>query len=53
MNKKFNDDPVIMRLRKQHIKQGPDPKPGETLDIWAERYMKYVREKHGLEDKKK
>lgn len=50
MNKKFDDDPVIMRLRKQHTKQGPDPKPGEPLDKWAERYMEYVRKKYELKD---
>ena len=52
MNKSLKDDPLMVELRKQHPKSGPDPKPGESLDIWAERYMKYVREKHGLEEKK-
>ena len=52
MNKKFDNDPVVIRLREQHPKQGPDPEPGESLDEWAERYMKYVRNKYGLEEKK-
>ena len=46
MNKAFNNDPVINQLRKQYPKQGPDPKPGENLDHWAERYLEYVREKY-------
>ncbi len=46
MNKDFNNDPIIQDLRKKHKKQGPDPKPGEPLDRWAERYLEYVRKKH-------
>lgn len=49
MKKKFgDDDPIIIELRKQHPKQGPDPFPGESLDDWAERYMEYVRKKYDL-----
>lgn len=51
MNPKLKDDPLMVDLRKKHPKSGPDPLQGESLDIWAERYMKYVREKYGLEDK--
>lgn len=49
-NSKFDSDPVIIELRKQHPKQGPDPKPGESLDKWAERYMEYVRKKYNLKE---
>ena len=45
----LKDDPLMEKLRREHPKSGPDPKPGESLDIWAERYMKYVREKRGNE----
>ena len=51
MNKNFNGDPIIEALRQSHHKQGPDPKPGESLEHWAERYMQYVRKKYGLEEK--
>ena len=52
MNETIKDDPLMVELRKRHPKSGPDPKRGESLEIWAERYMKYVRDKYGLEDKK-
>ena len=48
MNKKFDDDPVILTLREQHPKNGPNPEPGEPIDEWAERYMEYVRKKYNL-----
>ena len=51
MNNILSDDPVMIELRKKYPKQGPDPKPGETLDEWAKRYIQYIREKHHLEDK--
>jgi hypothetical protein len=50
MNKDFDNDPIVKALREKHKKQGPDPKPGESLDKWAERYMEYVRKEHGLKD---
>lgn len=50
MNPKLKDDPLMIELRKQHPKQGPDPEPGESLDHWAERYMEYVRKKYGLKE---
>lgn len=50
MNKNFNNDPIIQDLRKKHKKQGPDPKPGEPLNQWAERYLEYVRKKYELKD---
>ena len=53
MSKVFDDDPLFEDLRKKHPKSGPDPKPGESLDIWAERYIQYVRIKHGTEEEKK
>ena len=53
MNKNFNDDPIILALRESHLKQGPDPEPGEPLDKWAERYMEYVRKKYGLKEDEK
>ena len=49
-NSKFDNDPVIVELRKKHPKQGPDPKPGEPLNEWAERYMEYVRKKYNLKE---
>lgn len=49
-NSKFNNDPVIVELRKKHPKQGPDPKSGEPLNEWAERYMEYVRKKYNLKE---
>ena len=49
MSQKLNDEPFIIELRKKHPKQGPDPKPGEPLDKWAERYMEYVRRKYDQE----
>lgn len=52
MSQKLKDEPFIIELRKKHPKQGPDPKPGEPLDKWAERYMSYVRQKYELEEKK-
>ena len=52
MSPELKENPFIADLRKKHPKSGPDPLPGESLDIWAERYMKYVREKYGLEEKK-
>lgn len=52
MSNMLKDDPLMERLRKEHPKSGPGPKPGEPLDIWAERFMKYVRQKYGLEEKK-
>lgn len=50
MSQKLNDEPFIIELREKHPKQGPDPKPGEPLDKWAERYMEYVRKKYELKD---
>ena len=50
MEKSLNNEPFMVDLRKRHPKQGPDPKPGEPLDKWAERYMAYVRKKYGLEE---
>lgn len=50
MNKKFGGDPIIEALRASHPKQGPDPKPGEPLDQWAERYLEYVRKKYELKE---
>ena len=47
-NKAFDNDPIIMALRQQHPKQGPDPLPGESLEHWAERYLEYVRKKYNL-----
>ena len=38
MNKNFDNDPIILALRESHPKKGPDPKPREPLDQWAERY---------------
>lgn len=51
MKKVFDDDPIMEKLRAEHPKHGPDPLPGESIDEWAERYMKYVRKKYGLEEK--
>jgi len=45
-NKMFDKDPFMVQLRKDHPKQGPNPRPGESMEHWAERYMVYVREKH-------
>ena len=42
MNKMFNGDPIIEDLRKRYPKRGPDPKPNESMEQWAERYMKYA-----------
>ena len=39
---------IMERLRKEHPKQGPDRKPGESLEHWADRYMEYVRKKYDL-----
>lgn len=50
-NKLFDNDPIMLKLRDEHPKQGPDPKPGESLEHWAERYMVYIRRKYGLEEK--
>ena len=49
MNRELKDDPLMEELRKKHPKSGPDPLPGEDLNVWAERYMRYVRDKCGLE----
>lgn len=51
-DKRFDDDPLMLELRKKHPKQGPDPKPGEKIEIWAQRYMDYVRKKHNFIDEK-
>lgn len=50
MKKAFDDDPIILKLREEHPKQGPDPLPGESLEDWAERYLVYVRKKYHLPD---
>lgn len=44
------DDPIIAELRKKHPKQGPDPRPGEPFDKWAERFMNYIRKKYNLKE---
>lgn len=49
-NPKFDNDPIILELRKKYPKSGPDPEPGEDINHWAERYLKYVRNKYGLKD---
>lgn len=48
-NDKCND-PIMIELRKKHPKQGPDPRPGEPLDKWAERYIEYVHKKYNLKE---
>lgn len=50
MDKKLKNDPIMEKLRKEHPKSGPDPLPKEPLDVWAERYMKYIHEKYGIKD---
>ena len=45
-NKMFDDDPIVLALRKSHPKKGPNPRSGESLEHWAERYLIYVREKY-------
>lgn len=50
VNKNFDDDPIITELRKKHPKQGPDPKQGEPIDKWAERFMNYIRKKYNLKE---
>lgn len=52
MNKDFNNDPIIQDLRKKHKKQGPDPKPGEPLDKWAIRFLKWVESRRQATDEK-
>ena len=51
-NHKFDNDPIICDLRKRYPKKGPDPKPGEDINKWAERYMEYVRKKYNLKGDK-
>lgn len=46
MSEQFDNDPLILELRKKYPKQGPDPKPKEPLDQWAERFLEWVRSKH-------
>ena len=46
MNRLFDGDPMIEKLRREHPLKGPDPKRGESLEKWAERYLDYVRRKH-------
>lgn len=45
MSEKFDNDPVVLELRKRYPKQGPDPKPGEPLDRWAKRFLEWVERK--------
>ena len=51
MNTKFNGDPLILSLREQYPKQGPDPEPGEPIEHWAERFMEKKKKKYDLEEK--
>lgn len=49
-NKKFDNDLVIAELRKRYPKNGPDPKPSESMEHWGERYIEYVRKKYNLKE---
>lgn len=51
-NHKFDNDPIIQSLRQSHPKSGPDPEPGEDINHWAERFMEYAKQKHGMKDEK-
>lgn len=48
MRKVFDDDPIILDLRERYPKRGPNPRPGESLDDWAERFLAYLRKKQDI-----
>lgn len=43
--KRLPNDPIIEAMRAKYPKKGPNPKPGEDIDHWAERYLKPLRSK--------
>lgn len=43
MKKILPNDPLMAELRKKYPKRGANPKPGEDLDTWAEKYVGNVR----------
>ena len=50
MSKQFDNDPLMIELRKKYPKQGPDPKKCEPLDQWAIRFLEWVKEKNKLKE---
>lgn len=46
--KKLPDDPLMKMLRAKYPKHGPDPKPGEDLDRWTERFLNQLRPKEDM-----
>ena len=52
MSAKFDNDPLMLELRKKYPKQGPDPKKGEDLNQWAIRFLEWVKSQHQATDEK-